>query len=1077
MCSANASRQKRFRERKDAEQEQQAAELQEAQQNLRNSELERQNLEKEVVRLQRECDVLRMDQRNQMSLIDDWRNLAARPMSTATTTTAVRAAQRTALDAHEIAIRATIASEMSALYAEMLLDEVHEHREQVQILSRRESELAEQRDEARHAADSVRLMLFDRWHAVLTPRLQAVKQLADYKSKFLVPRHRSSPSAAKRNALRKAQRRETANELRSQRQMSEETLGRQAIEQFHDDALAQAYEDGGQASYSRPATLLLSLFTLIASGKTRRQAIEAVAEQHAVSMPTLYKYCSHFYDTGTIFAPHEKIGSKNLCPLLEASAVEELHRTMRQWRAEKKFVTLDVIAKEVNECILCELVQERAAMFSPSTILRWLHVAGYRYKARVKTIFIDNHERVDVVEDRTRFIDALGQLYKRMRLYTTTGTPLFALTSEAMAIESLQCSNAYIDACHQWGQAWFDWCTNAANQSVPVAPEFLTRNQFMHVVEASKLVHAASLDEFLKVNFFARDVESVPSGCVAASFNAETQRVVVIINQDETIVRCKNFWGFAWTNEVQGVVHNKEKNDGAGEMLSLMMEYGGRGNLFGLSRIELAEYRVREASSAAHAVTVANQLVAELQSQLAQAKQHQDEQAIRQGRSARVMAQGEQRRTAKSTAKTKRVNEVPEESGRGKRSRTIPSHLDDFALEASRRTDDNDVDDIDNDLVARRQAANTHTMRRDVDASPVAQLEARVANAQRDVVAANTRHQHATEKARVARLRAYDGTQATPTPTPQRVVGRVINFDNDNMMAHLTLRYGKDNGYFDCDLMCQQMEHAMIIARTKYGTSVDVHFLIDHSANHFAMASDGLNAYAMNKRDNTETQPIMRDTTFVDHNGVTRTQKIGQRGLVSILTERGVDVVGKNLDALRDLMAEQSDFRVQRSRIEELATTHNVSILRGVKFHPELMPIEQLNGAMKRVVRNNLTGSIVGLAEQCIDVLRALDVALPMRFSRKSFVTLEAYASNDWSRLNAVLDERKRRRRGTGVASLAPSRAGSASASQQSVVQLATPPAMHAFDDVDARRAISEDDNDDVNADDAQLMIDDGEDE
>ena len=225
MCSANASKQRQYRQRQKATQEQQAAELQEAQQNLRKSELERQNLEKQVVRLQRECDVLRMDQRNQMALIDDWRNLAARPMSTATTTTAVRAAQRTALEAHEIAMRATIASEMSALYAEMLLDEVHEHREQVQILSRRESELAEQRDEARHAADSVRLMLFDGWHAVLTPRLQAVKQLSDYKSKFLVPRHRSSPSAAKRNALRKAQRRETANELRSQRQSEREDTG------------------------------------------------------------------------------------------------------------------------------------------------------------------------------------------------------------------------------------------------------------------------------------------------------------------------------------------------------------------------------------------------------------------------------------------------------------------------------------------------------------------------------------------------------------------------------------------------------------------------------------------------------------------------------------------------------------------------------------------------------------------------------------------------------------------------------------------------------------------------------------
>jgi len=89
-----------------------------------------------------------------------------------------------------------------------------------------------------------------------------------------------------------------------------------------------------------------------------------------------------------------------------------------------------------------------------------------------------------------------------------------------------------------------------------------------------------------------------------------------------------------------------------------------------------------------------------------------------------------------------------------------------------------------------------------------------------------------------------------------------------------------------------------------------------------------------------------------------------------------------------------------------------MAIVRGVKFHPELMPIEQLNGAMKRPVRKQLTGSVVGLAEQCIDTLVSLDPELPMRFSRKSFVTLEAYATGDWTRLDNVLKERKQRRRG-----------------------------------------------------------------
>ena len=258
-----------------------------------------------------------------------------------------------------------------------------------------------------------------------------------------------------------------------------------------------------------------------------------------------------------------------------------------------------------------------------------------------------------------------------------------------------------------------------------------------------------------------------------------------------------------------------------------------------------------------------------------------------------------------------------------------------------------------------------------------------------------------------AHARAYSGV-ATPLPTPQYVKSRVFEIDPEHMCSHLTLQYGKDNGYFDCDLVCIQFAHAMVVARAKYG-DVDIRFLIDHSSNHFAMASDGLNAYAMSKSDNTTSQPHMRDTKYV-RDGTTYEQKVGkQRGLASVLEERGIDIEGKKLKELRDIMAQQPDFVAELSRIEQLARDHRVRIVRGVKFHPELMPIEQVNGAMKCSVRKRLTGSIVGLAEMCYETLAKLDHQFAMRFSRKSYGMLLCYKTGNWKSQTV-----KRRRTGQG---------------------------------------------------------------
>lgn len=376
-------------------------------------------------------------------------------------------------------------------------------------------------------------------------------------------------------------------------------------------------------------------------------------------------------------------------------------------------------------------------------------------------------------------------------------------------------------------------------------------------------------------------------------------------------------------------------------MLSLMIEYGGRGTLFGLSPIELAQYRAAAVRDAELRVTELEARRDQLHEELVAARTAEATRSTRGNRKqAREAAAAAKREREADDAAARAADDAARKAaaidarglGRGMRQRKPRAFDDDNDDDDKTAAVDDDNDELD-DRAVRRRAASQHTAAR--GAAEVRRLDAAHAAASTDVVDAEVARNVAIVAAQAAFNRAYDASNhPTPTPAPQFVNKRQYDIDSDNMLAHLALKYGQSNGYFDCDLLCVQLEHAMDIARAKFG-DVDVAFLLDHSANHFATAPDGLNSYSMNKSDNTDTQPSIRDTMFVDSEGKTRKQKIGKRGLTSVLTERAIPIVDGNgraltVDVLRALLAKQPDFLAEKSRVETLAAKHNMTILRGV---------------------------------------------------------------------------------------------------------------------------------------------------
>jgi hypothetical protein len=73
----------------------------------------------------------------------------------------------------------------------------------------------------------------------------------------------------------------------------------------------------------------------------------------------------------------------------------------------------------------------------------------------------------------------------------------------------------------------------------------------------------------------------------------------------------------------------------------------------------------------------------------------------------------------------------------------------------------------------------------------------------------------------------------------------------------------------------------------------DLLFAFDNSQNHHARSPDALYSYNLNLSDGGKNIKKMRDTTFIDRNGIQQTQLMQtgagvQKGIKTILIERGL---------------------------------------------------------------------------------------------------------------------------------------------------------------------------------------------
>lgn len=107
---------------------------------------------------------------------------------------------------------------------------------------------------------------------------------------------------------------------------------------------------------------------------------------------------------------------------------------------------------------------------------------------------------------------------------------------------------------------------------------------------------------------------------------------------------------------------------------------------------------------------------------------------------------------------------------------------------------------------------------------------------------------------------------------------------------------------FTNEKLIRQVHKAITIFERKYPMAKGI-FIFDHAPSHKKRPEDALNPEYMNVK-NGGKQPFMRDTVWNGSVQQMVTAEGKQKGMRTVLEERGVNTQGLNADKLRELLRE-----------------------------------------------------------------------------------------------------------------------------------------------------------------------------
>ena len=223
--------------------------------------------------------------------------------------------------------------------------------------------------------------------------------------------------------------------------------------------------------------------------------------------------------------------------------------------------------------------------------------------------------------------------------------------------------------------------------------------------------------------------------------------------------------------------------------------------------------------------------------------------------------------------------------------------------------------------------------------------------------------------------------------------------ENMNLPFHTAVvtHPGKNaDGYWTNSDLAKQLEHALIPIFKVLHPDCDALIMFDNSQNHRALPPDALNANALNLSDGGKNVKPQRSGWY-EEDGVKIAQSMQtssgvQKGVRTILKERGLWQNYYSLKGAREVLSQQPDFAEQTGWLEEIVRRHPGFIIDFYpKFHCEFNFIEMYWAACKSYTRRNCTYSFKDLKVVVPIALESVSVQTIRRFARKCFRYMDAY--------------------------------------------------------------------------------------
>lgn len=147
--------------------------------------------------------------------------------------------------------------------------------------------------------------------------------------------------------------------------------------------------------------------------ESAKQASSSIPGNASRTMRCILNWTSVFLETGQLPQSNQGKHRKTLSILSD----EDISIQIREWlaTAPKGSRNPEQLANWVNNTLLLQVNGHRNTHVSVRTIRNWMNTLGYKYGVWKKGVFIDGHERDDVVEYRLDFLQRMMLRFKFMR--------------------------------------------------------------------------------------------------------------------------------------------------------------------------------------------------------------------------------------------------------------------------------------------------------------------------------------------------------------------------------------------------------------------------------------------------------------------------------------------------------------------------------------------------------------------------------------------------------------------------------------------------------------------------------------